>query len=147
MEKGIFTLEQEKKLASLLDELVKLKGMPEFLDGYLFKSIITLVDDTLLEKLPEDIKVKLSAVIDAVMVNNVELAETLSANLLSELINIPGLDKTSESLILKAMIEIIMAAVMKWVETKKIFPVTPAPVTPKPVTPVLPVTPKPVTPV
>lgn len=62
MEKGIFTKEQEKKLASLLDELIKLKGLFEMVDGLVFTAIISMVDDQLINKLPEEIKIRKSVV-------------------------------------------------------------------------------------
>jgi hypothetical protein len=120
MEKGILTLEQEQKLGILLDDAIKLKGwIPELLDGYVFKAIITLVDDTFIDKLQEDLKVKLAALADAVMAEDIELSETLSTDIINELVDIPGLDEGAEGLIFKAVIEITVGAVIKWIVSKK----------------------------
>lgn len=119
MEKGILTLLQEKKLASLLDDAIKLKGVLELIDGYVFKALITLLDDTYVDKLKEDIKIKLAALVDAVLAEDVELSETLAADIINGLVNIPGLDEEAEGLIFKSIIEILVAAVLRWIEGKK----------------------------
>jgi hypothetical protein len=123
-EKGILTLEQEKKLAELLDNAVKLKGVLELIDGYVFKAVITFVDDKYIDKLAVDIKTKLAALVDAVMAENVELAETLAADLINTLIDIPGLDEEAEGLLFKGIIEILVGAIVQWIEGKKQAPVT-----------------------
>lgn len=123
MEEGILTLEQEKKIASLLDEVVKLKGLPEFIDGYLFKALLTFVDNKFIDKLKEEIKVQLAALAEAVLAEDVELAEQLATDLVNSLIDIPGLDEDSEGLLFKGIIEIIVGAILDWIESKKGEPV------------------------
>jgi hypothetical protein len=123
MEEGILTLEQEKKLASLLDDVVKLKGIAEFIDGYLFKAIITFVDNKFVDKLKEEVKIKLAALVEAVMAEDVELAESLAADLINSLVDIPGLDEESEGLLFKGVIEIIVGAILDWIESKRGKPV------------------------
>lgn len=119
-EKGIFTLEQEKKLASLLDDVVKLKGVIlELIDGYVFKAVITLVDDMFIDKIKEEIKIKLAALVDAVLAEDVELAETLATDLVNSLIDIPGLEEEAEGLIFKGVIELLAGAILKWIESRK----------------------------
>jgi len=119
-EKGIFTLEQEKKLASLLDDVVKLKGIfLEIIDGYVFKAVITLVDDMFIDKIKEEIKIKLAALVDAVLAEDVELAETLATDLVNSLIDIPGLEEDAEGLIFKGVIELLAGAILKWIESRK----------------------------
>lgn len=119
MEKGILTAVQEKKLAQLLDDLVKLKGVLEFIDGYVFKFVITLLDDKVVDKLREDIKIKLAALIDAVLGEDVPLAEQLAADIINGLVDIPGLDEESEGLIFKGVIELFVGAILNKVETIK----------------------------
>jgi len=58
------------------------------------------------------------------MVEDVELAESLSADLMNSLIDIPGLDEEAEGLIFKGLIEILVGAILKWIEGKKQAPVT-----------------------
>lgn len=119
MAEGIFTSEQEKKLASLLDDVVKLKGIAELLDGYVFKAIITFVDDKFVDKLEEEVKIKLAGLAEACLSEDVELAELLAAELLNFLVDIPGLDEESEGLLFKGAIEFIVGAVLAWVEKKR----------------------------
>jgi hypothetical protein len=123
-EKGILTTEQEKTLAGLLDDAIKLNGIMEFIDGFVFKAVITFIDDTYLDKLKEDIKIQLASVVDAVMADDVPLAEQRVTDLVNSLIDIPGLDEETEGLIFKGVIEILVGAILKWIEGKKEQPVT-----------------------
>jgi hypothetical protein len=119
MEKGILTAVQEKKLAEMLDDLVKLKGLLELIDGYVFKVVITLLDDTIVDKLREDIKIKLAALIDAVLGNDVLLAEELATDIINSLVDIPDLDEESEGLIFKGIVELIVGAILNKLEEIK----------------------------
>jgi hypothetical protein len=119
MEKGVLTLEQEKKLAELLDNAIKLNGILELIDGYVFKAVITFIDDTYIDKLSVDIKTQLAAIVTAVLANDVELAETLSGELISTLVKIPGLDEQSEGLLFKGLIEILVGSVIAWINKEK----------------------------
>jgi len=122
-EKGILTAEQEKVLSGLLDDAIKLKGVMELLDGYVFKAVITFVDDKYVDKLKEEIKVQLASIVEAVMANDVPLAEQRVTDLVNSLIDIPGLDEESEGLIFKGIIEVLVGVILKWIEGKKGEPV------------------------
>ena len=123
-EKGIFTLEQEKMLASKLDDAIKLKGLLELIDGVVFRAIITLLDDQLINKLPEGVKTQLAAIAQAAIDEDVEKAETLATDLINGLIDVPLLDEESEGLLIGAIVRLIVASVLKWIEGKKQVPVT-----------------------
>lgn len=123
MEEGILTLEQEKKIASLLDELLKLKGIIELIDGYLFKAVITFVDDKYVDMLSVELKTKLAALVDAVLAEDVEAATQLATDLMNSLIDIPGLDEEAEGLLFKGVLEIIVGAILSWIEQKTEEPV------------------------
>ncbi len=109
---GIFTPAQEQQLAVMLDDLVKLKGLLELVDGYVFKILITLLDDKVLDKLKVDLKVKLASLVDAAFANNVPLAEQIATDILVSLIQIPGIDSTTEGLIFSAVVELVVAAIL-----------------------------------
>jgi len=123
MEKGIFTKEQEKKLASLLDELIKLKGLFEMVDGLVFTAIISMVDDNLINKLPDNIKLKLSEIAEAALAEDVETAEIKATELLNELLDVPLLDEETEGLLIGAFVRLIVSSVLAWIERKKETPV------------------------
>ena len=124
MEEGILTLEQEKKIAGLLDDVLKLKGFLELVDGYVFKAILTFIDNKYIDKLSVEVKTKLAALVDAVLAEDVELAETLAADVMNTLIDVPGLDEEAEGLLFKGVIEIVVGAVLNWINSKKEEPVT-----------------------
>ena len=116
--KGIFTSEQEKQLAQLLDDAVKLKGLAEIADGYIFRGIITFVDDSYADRLGTDIKDQLSKLATAVLEKDFKTAEIEATSLLNSLVDIPGLGEESEALLFKGAIELIVAAVQKWIERR-----------------------------
>lgn len=119
MEKGIFTKEQQKKLANLVDDLVKLKGLLEIADGIVFQAIISLVDDNYIDKLPEEVKIKLAELAEAVIAEDIEKSELLATELINSLIDIPGLDEEMEGLLIGSFIRLIVSAILKWIEGKK----------------------------
>ena len=122
-DKGVLTTVQEKKIADLLDNALKLKGFLELVDGYVFKAVITFVDDKYADQLSVDLKAKLSALVDAVLAENVELAEQLATDLINSLIDIPGLDEEAEGLLFKGVIELVVGAILDWINSKKDVPV------------------------
>lgn len=122
-EKGILNPEQEKKLAELLDELVKLKGFLELVDGYVFKALITFLDDKFADQIKVEIKLKLAELVDAVLAEDVEAAEILAADVINMLIDIPGLDEEAEGLLFKGIIQLLVGVVLDWINSKKEEPV------------------------
>lgn len=122
-EKGILTPEQEKKLAELLDNVIKLKGVLELIDGYVFKALITFLDDKFADQIKIEIKLKLAELVDAVLAEDVEGAETLAAEVINMLIDVPGLDEESEGLLFKGIVQLLVGVIVDWIESKKQEPV------------------------
>ena len=117
--KGILTSEQEKALAVKLDDAIKFKGLLEIVDGYFLKGIITIVDDEFINKLDPDIISKLRLLATSCIDEDVNLAGELVGDILNDLIDIPMLDETSEGLLFKGAINLIIGAVQKWIEDKE----------------------------
>lgn len=117
--KGIFTAEQEKVLAVMVDDAVKLKGFAELIDGYVARIAVTVIDDQLIDKLKAEIKVKLADLATAVLAKEWDTAEELAAEVLDDLINIPGIDDDAESLLFKGFVEVLVAAIQMWIEKKR----------------------------
>jgi hypothetical protein len=115
---GILSNEQEKVLAGKLDDLVKLKGVLELIDGYVFKALLTFLDDNLVAKLGEPIKVKLGELATVLLTAPVDVdkAETIASDIINGLVDIPGLDEDAEGLLFKGIIEVIVGAVVKYLE-------------------------------
>ena len=109
---GILTPDQEKQIAVWLDDLVKLKGLLELVDGYIFRILITLLDDKVLDKLKADLKAQLSKLVEAAMAGQVDEAEQLATDILVGLVVIPGIDSTVEGLIFSAAIQLAVAAIL-----------------------------------
>lgn len=118
-EKGILTVVQEKKLSEILDSAVKVSGIFEFIDGYLFKILLTFLDDTYADKLSVEIKTELGQLADALMASDWDAAENVATSIINRLIDIPGLDEDAEGLLFKGIVEIIIGAVLKLIGQKK----------------------------
>ena len=83
--KGLFTPEQESFLAKWLDDLVKFKNpFLEMWDGTAFKILIQSLDNQMLDKIPEEIKVKLVQLVDAAMSKNWNDVRALIVDLSTE---------------------------------------------------------------
>ena len=122
-EKGILTLEQEKKLAELLDNVIKLKGFLELVDGYVFKALITFLDDKFADQIKIEIKLKLAELVDAVLAEDIEGAEGLAADVINMLIDVTGLNEQSEGLLFKGIIQLLVGVILDWINSKKEEPV------------------------
>lgn len=117
--KGILTKEQEKFYAERIDDMIKAKGLLEIVDGPASKVIITSVDDSLLDRLPEAMKEDLSGLAQAGIDNDVELAEKMVTNVINGRIDIPGIDEETESLLFAGVVNIVVASMKYWVEHRK----------------------------
>jgi hypothetical protein len=115
---GIWNEQQEKVIAQAIDDVYKAKGLLELVDGYLAKVVIALIDDNGLEKLPDDIKPKLSQLTDLALAGDVEGCNQLGAEILNARIDIPGLDEDSEYIVFEGALTIIVGALIKWVREK-----------------------------
>lgn len=66
--KGLFTKEQESKLAKIADSATKLNNpMLEALDGIVFKQAIALLDNLVFEKIPQETQAMLEPIIDEIV--------------------------------------------------------------------------------
>jgi len=118
---GIWNSDQEKYIAGAIDNSIKAKGVLEIVDGYLAKVVIVIVDDKGLDRLPEDLKPKLSALTDLAIAGDVQACEKLGAEILNNRIDIPGIDEQTEYIIFNGAMTIIVGAILAQVRklTKK----------------------------
>ena len=118
-EKGALTKEQERLYAVVADDVVKAKGIVEFVDGYLARIIITLIDDQLVEKLKADVKEKLGEIATFLLVKDWDGAKASAGALLNLKIDIPGLDEDAEALLFNGALDLLVGAVLKWIADKQ----------------------------
>ena len=57
--------------------------------------------------------------VEAILAKDVDAAEEIAAEIINSLVDIPGLDETSEGFLFKGAIELIVGAALKWVEKIK----------------------------
>ena len=117
--KGIFTKEQEAKLAQIIDQAIKLKGFPEKLDGFVFKLLLSFTDDTYADMIPEPLKNDLSALATALLEKDYKTAEILATNLVNNCVDIPMIDEEAEALIFESVIKLVAGAVKKWLNKEQ----------------------------
>lgn len=115
--KGILTPEQENFIAKLLDEKIKFKNpILESMDRMAFKAIITVIDNNLIDRIPEDWKNPLEPILDDAIAEKWEDAASKIATLANEKIDIPGLDEISEQLIFEAITKLVLGLIMGKIE-------------------------------
>ena len=113
MEKGILLKTVEAKLATILDDVVKLNGFWETIDGVAFRLVISAVDDNLADKIPEPYKTEIRTVIFEIIENEDYDQAVLNAfDFLDSLIDIPGFDDDTERLMFEAIAKMVVAAIL-----------------------------------
>lgn len=116
--KGLISEAGHGLLGTLLDEAIPFKNpVLEAFDGKAFTIVIAVVDDNLIDKIPEDWKNPLEPIVDAAINSNWELAGTLAASMANEKIDIPGLDELSEQLIFSGVVQLIVGLIQGKVES------------------------------
>jgi len=115
--KGMLTDEQENFLAKLLDEKIKFKNpILESMDKMAFKTIIAVVDNNLVNKIPPEWQTPLEPIIDDAIAGKWEAVASQVATFANQKIDIPGMDELSEQLIFGAVTQLILGLLMGKVE-------------------------------
>ena len=124
--KGIITKQQEKEFAQLLDKVVKWDkigektgnkiikialGFVEMFDGKFFELGITYLDDTLADKLDEELKPFAGGFVIACTEKDYENIELNGQMLLNKLVDIPGITEDTEAIFLSGMLKGLIEAV------------------------------------
>lgn len=114
MEKGILTADLESKLAKMLDDVVKLSGILEAVDGTAFKLVISAIDNNVAEKIPEPYKTKIAEILSEVVAEK-DYSEACmkAAAFVDELVDIPGLDDPTENMIFVGVFTVIAGLLAK----------------------------------
>ena len=114
MGNGILTSELESKLATMLDDVVKLKGILETVDGLAFKIAITAIDNNVADKIPEPYKsILASLLIEILEEKDYPAACQLASDFLDELVDIPGIDDPTEKMIFTGIFTVIAGLLAK----------------------------------
>lgn len=116
--KGILKREQEQFLGNWLDEKVKAKGLVEAYDGLIFRGLIRIVDDYAVEKLDDELKVKLSLLVDLLIEKEYENAVVVAGELLDVIVDIPNVDDEEEAIIFTQSIQFILNLVKVFSKNK-----------------------------
>jgi len=114
MEKGILTEKMEIELSNSLDNLVKLKGILESVDGIAFKMVITIIDNNIAEKIPSPYKETLAVLlIDIFEDKDYNAAAEKAAVFVDGLVDIPGLDDPTEAMVFKGIFTTVAGLFIK----------------------------------
>ena len=106
--KGILTKDQEKVIAGFLDEKIKFKNaLIEGVDGVIFGSIVTLVDDYGIEQLSSIYKEPLSIMADALLEKDWADAIEQAGIILDTAIDIPNVTDTKEAFLFQSTTQYI----------------------------------------
>jgi len=117
--KGLFTPDEQKFLATVLDFWFKFKNAAlEKIDSWVFELIIKGADDYGLDRIPETWKLDLIPIIDAAMQQDKEKVRLLVVDLMNKRINIPKLDDEQEILVFDAFSKFVATAIDFYVQKK-----------------------------
>lgn len=102
-----------KKLAKRLDDIVKLKGTSEMVDGLVFRIIISIVDDHASDKIPEQYKPLILTMLNAFAEGNQGVLNDDLSNELNALIDIPLLNEDNEGILISGALSILKGLIFK----------------------------------
>ncbi len=113
MEKGILTKTVEDKLGQKLDDLIKLKGVWEAIDGIAFRLSIKGIDDIFADKIRDDYQEEIQDLITEIIdEQDYNDAVTKGFEFVDSLVDIPGIDDPTEAMLFKGMAEIVIAVLL-----------------------------------
>lgn len=113
-DKGLLSKATEAKLAKSLDNLVEVGGIWEQIDGLAFRTFISIIDDTLGEKVPEPYKSEIQNLLIMILdEEDYEQAIKRAFTFADECIDVPGIDDEMENLLFSGLANIIVAAILK----------------------------------
>lgn len=121
-DKGLFTRDQERAIARIIDDRIKLGAVGEVVDGLAAKILLRLVDDVMIEKLIERGKIKPDTVehirelADLILAERWQDAGAKGAEIINEHLDVPGLDEVSEGALLSSIIRLIISAILSKIE-------------------------------
>jgi hypothetical protein len=85
-------------LADWLDNLIKLKGLAEQLDGFAIKTGMNLLNNKYGDLIPDSITPVIEEIINDVVDGNIESAKEKLSNLFAEIIKTPLIDGTEDEI-------------------------------------------------
>lgn len=114
---GIISPEGEKLIAQFFDDKVQWKSkILEKLDGKFFLILIRVIDNKLLDKIPDDWQNPLEPIIEAALDHNYPKCAKLIAELTDQKIDFPFLDDGSEKLFFESIFNLILSLILARVE-------------------------------
>ena len=113
-DKGILSSKLESRLAQMLDNIVKLKGVLETVDGVAFKIAISAIDNNIGDKIPEPYKSTITKMLTEILEEkDYATACQLASDLIDTLIDIPGIDDPTEKMIFTGIFTVIAGLLAK----------------------------------
>ena len=107
-QKGILNKDQEKVIAKFLDEKIKFeKVWLEALDGVVFGTVVSLVDDYGLDAINAVYKEPLATMADGLLEEDYEKAAMAAATLLDIIIDIPNVSDSKEAILFTSTVQYI----------------------------------------
>lgn len=104
----MLTSEQEKKIAGIVNSVIDIPGVPEFVEQIIFEQAVHLIDEAIQNVLPEPFKDLLNTLDDGIDRNTArQLADRLVV-IVNEKVNIPILNEDQEARLFRIVIDIIV---------------------------------------
>jgi hypothetical protein len=104
---GFISKELTRKVAQRLDNLIKLKGIAEVVDGPIIKIALDLFDETLGDNVPIEYRDDILALLEAFANDDYAGVADTAADTINKLIDIPGSEEGLEKIWLTANLQMI----------------------------------------
>ena len=102
-----------KEVASKIDDLIKLKGIAEMLDGALIKFALNALDDRFADKVPVMYQDEVIILLEAFVSDDYSKVTDATVSTLNELIDIPVLNEDEEAILVGGVVQIISRLILK----------------------------------
>lgn len=117
---GILSTELKDQIVEKLDELIKLKGALEIVDGFVIKIGLNVLDEKVFVKIPLEYQDEFTASVQAVMNNEVDELPEILDDLLAGLIPTPIVDGTDvEKALYYNFLSLIIDLLKAWINKQK----------------------------
>jgi hypothetical protein len=104
---GFISKDLTRRVAQRLDNLIRLKGIAELVDGPVLKLAIDLFDETLGDRVPIEYRDDIIVLLEAFADDDYSKVTNTAATTVNKLIDIPGSDEDLEQVWLAANLQML----------------------------------------
>jgi hypothetical protein len=108
-----------KETKTKLDDIVKLKGVLEAVDGLAFGFTLDYLDDNYAEKIPEKYQDEVLLLLEAFVENDLDKLAAVASGALDELVDLPFADEEATAKFLAMNVKMLKDFIVWWAAKSK----------------------------